>query len=299
MLAISAALLQTVDWAVLGVGAIVALGLTGRGMIRGTWREPPSPTPPLPTGPNLLHLAATFALFLLANWTAQLLSAHLTPEHGEPAPGSHAWFVSALLGNTVSVLLSCVMVVILVRNPSLAPAPPGSARRLLRLSGAGVLAALAVTPICVLILAACEALWAAWFPERKPPAHPVLLAVLHNTWGAWGLVQLLVGAIVIAPLSEELFFRGVLLQSLWRQLGGAWTAIVLSGAAFGGIHSAAPQTIPALVFMGVAQGWLRLRTQSLWPCIVMHALFNARTIVPTVLTPELIVSELPPPAAGH
>jgi membrane protease YdiL (CAAX protease family) len=67
----------------------------------------------------------------------------------------------------------------------------------------------------------------------------------------------------------------------------AWPAIVLSSLAFGAVH-AQPQDVAPLVTMGVVLGFLRLRCNSLWPCIVLHMLFNARTMITAVLAPELL-----------
>ncbi len=45
-----------------------------------------------------------------------------------------------------------------------------------------------------------------------------------------------------------------------------------------------------LVTMGVVLGYVRLRCGTLWPCVVMHALFNARTMAFALLAPELLLN---------
>jgi membrane protease YdiL (CAAX protease family) len=46
--------------------------------------------------------------------------------------------------------------------------------------------------------------------------------------------------------------------------------------------------VPPLVTLGLALGYLRVRTGSLWPGIVLHAAFNGRTIALALLAPELL-----------
>jgi len=131
------------------------------------------------------------------------------------------------------------------------------------------------------------AIWRWIVPDAVLPEHPVLEAIEHSAWGGWGAVQLTLTAIVFAPLAEELFFRGLLLQTFWRHLGHAWLAIALSATAFGLIHITQPQNVLPLVSMGIILGYVRMRLRSLTACVVIHALFNTRTMLFVLLNPEL------------
>jgi membrane protease YdiL (CAAX protease family) len=86
---------------------------------------------------------------------------------------------------------------------------------------------------------------------------------------------------LVAPLVEELTFRG-LGQSLLRFLG-RWPSIVLVGAAFGLAHGLV-EGLLVLVPFGIALAWLRDRTRSVYPGIVVHGLFNALALVAAVLS---------------
>lgn len=85
-------------------------------------------------------------------------------------------------------------------------------------------------------------------------------------------------AITLAPLVEELLFRGVLLSSLIPRCGVALAAL-LSATAFAAIHlpGLAWQwyALPELLLLGVALAWLRLRYRSLWPSVLAHGANNA------------------------
>jgi membrane protease YdiL (CAAX protease family) len=81
---------------------------------------------------------------------------------------------------------------------------------------------------------------------------------------------------VVAPLGEELFFRGFFFGALrnWR---GPWVAAVLTGGVFGAIHagsSPAGYLVP-LAFFGLGLCLLYEWTGSLYPSIALHALNNS------------------------
>lgn len=79
--------------------------------------------------------------------------------------------------------------------------------------------------------------------------------------------------VVIAPVTEEMLFRGVLLPGLVVR-HGRLTGLVLSALLFGAIHFDWPGFASASV-AGLVLGAVRLRTGSTWPCVVLHAAVNA------------------------
>lgn len=82
--------------------------------------------------------------------------------------------------------------------------------------------------------------------------------------------------VVMAPLSEETFFRGFIFGGLVRPFG-AWPAIVASGLLFGAFHVSGLDTLallPPIGLIGAAFAWIYFRTGSLWLSIAAHALFN-------------------------
>lgn len=113
-----------------------------------------------------------------------------------------------------------------------------------------------------------------------PPAE-VVLWVLLNTF--------LVG------LSEELMFRGVLLQAL-RHTVSIWPAVALTTLAFGAVHSlnvfitgdlrGAVVQSTAAALSGLFFIALRLRTGSLWPCIVIHGLWDCAAFLVALSSPK-------------
>lgn len=87
---------------------------------------------------------------------------------------------------------------------------------------------------------------------------------------------------VIAPFVEELLFRG-LGQSLLRQSSGAVPSIVVVGVMFGLWHGLLVALLVLIPF-GWALAIVRERTNSVYPGMVVHALFNAFAIASTLLS---------------
>jgi uncharacterized protein len=86
---------------------------------------------------------------------------------------------------------------------------------------------------------------------------------------------------LVAPVVEELTFRG-LGQSLLAFLG-RWPSIVVVGISFGLAHGLV-EALLVLVPFGIALAWLRDRTKSVYPGMVVHGLFNGVALAVAVLT---------------
>lgn len=77
---------------------------------------------------------------------------------------------------------------------------------------------------------------------------------------------------VVAPIVEELTFRGLGYSLLARY--GRWTAIVVTGLAFGLAHGLV-EAFPFLAAFGIGLAYLRSRANSVVPGMIVHGLFNA------------------------
>jgi len=83
-------------------------------------------------------------------------------------------------------------------------------------------------------------------------------------------------AATLVPFAEELFFRGLGVRAL-TFLGSA-VAILGTALVFGLGHGILV-ALPVFVAFGAALAWVRLRSDSVWPGIVAHGLFNALALV--------------------
>lgn len=109
--------------------------------------------------------------------------------------------------------------------------------------------------------------------------HPTIEALREGALGAGAVALLWTGAVVVAPLAEEFFFRGVLPAFLQAQIGGVWRSVLLASAAFALVHTGQPFAMPALFVLGVILGYLRERTGSLVGPVLIHAAFNLKTLL--------------------
>lgn len=100
------------------------------------------------------------------------------------------------------------------------------------------------------------------------------------------LIVLVLTALVLAPVVEELFFRGLLLRSLQRRVS-APIAVAISALAFGLAHVVfdwgSGAVLPALVALGMVSGILAVRTGNLSRSILLHIGFNLLAVL-AVLT---------------
>jgi len=105
--------------------------------------------------------------------------------------------------------------------------------------------------------------------------------------GPYALVLLAVAAVLVAPVLEELLFRGVVLRGLMLRTG-FWPAAVVSSTCFGALHATAagldglPIVLATGVF-GLGLCVLTRRTGRLGPAIGVHSLRNALAVAVVAL----------------
>jgi hypothetical protein len=138
--------------------------------------------------------------------------------------------------------------------------PMPALRRTLPWTAAGVAALLLMLTPSIVLLAR---LWP-WFRT----------ALEKETWPAPGPVWLAAPLIVLlAPIAEELLFRGVMLRGMLRRYPER-TAILASAVIFALAHGSLVR-FPIILSIGVGLGWLYARSGSLWLPIAAHMLNNA------------------------
>ncbi|MEX2112217.1 MAG: ABC transporter permease subunit/CPBP intramembrane protease [Pirellulales bacterium] len=91
-------------------------------------------------------------------------------------------------------------------------------------------------------------------------------------------VWILLALAIVPGVCEEFFFRGVLFASL-RKVTTAWRTILATAVLFGLFHVVAgtvlaPERFLPSAFLGLVLGWVRYRTGSVWPCMLLHAVHN-------------------------
>lgn len=93
---------------------------------------------------------------------------------------------------------------------------------------------------------------------------------------AQGGIRTVILFCLIAPVLEETLFRGIFLRSFLKQYPPN-VAIGLSALVFAVAHLNVYQGVTA-VLIGLLFGWLYVRTQSLWPSILAHGIYNGAAL---------------------
>lgn len=137
-----------------------------------------------------------------------------------------------------------------------------------------------VAPFYVLAAYGALAIWQLWTgdaPSRV--AHGTLEKIVSGRGDAWAWV-VIVCAVLVGPVVEELVYRVFLQSCLLRLTGSAWTAVILTSAAFTAVHyqAAANHALPGLFVLALGMGAAYERTRRLGVPIVMHTAFNAANV---------------------
>lgn len=111
----------------------------------------------------------------------------------------------------------------------------------------------------------------------EPPARGIL--DLTEMFGptVWGLIFSVALVVVVAPIIEEVLFRGVIQGALMPRVGYR-VAIAAAAALFALSHVTAWLLLPLFV-LGVACGWLAHTRSSLLPAIWLHAAYNLLPVI--------------------
>ena len=141
-----------------------------------------------------------------------------------------------------------------------------------------VVACLAVYPVCLGLNAISVWVLA---PHDMVHMHGMLTAMA--TVGVFWRIVIVFCAVVMAPLAEEVFFRGLLQSMLRHHMGRPWAAVTITSAAFAAVHWSTPQDLLALFALSLVLGYNYERTGRLVPAIAIHALFNTIAIVQVLL----------------
>ena len=129
-------------------------------------------------------------------------------------------------------------------------------------------------------------------PELPNVVEEEFDMILRNRYGYF-----VIG--LLAPLAEELVFRGAILRSLLKWNSRPWVAILISAVLFSAAHMN-PAQIPHTLLIGLLLGWMYYRTDSIVPGVVFHWVNNTVAYVlynlypnPDMTTTDLFGSERP------
>jgi len=121
------------------------------------------------------------------------------------------------------------------------------------------------------VIAALGALIPSVWLQEQMPTLPNFVEqefdmILKDRWG-----YLVIG--LLAPLAEEMVFRGAVLRSLLKWRENPWVGIVISAVLFALIH-VNPAQMPHAFLIGLLLGWMYWRTDSIVPGVAYHWVNN-------------------------
>ncbi len=215
------------------------------------------PHVPWGIGGTVIGLLAVLFLWIIAGFVTALL---LRGPPEEASVGARYGMMIAL--QAVLVVVPIVIAVVNSAGPESLGLRPYSFRALFEGALVGVL-------LVVLGSAYAWGLGAFW-PQAYAKMAAEQAAQMKLLAGSVPLLLLV--AVVVAPLGEEIFFRGFVFGGLRSRLGFAW-ASGLSAALFAGIHLM-PWSLVPLFAVGLGTAVVYERHRSLAACMMAHAAYN-------------------------
>lgn len=136
--------------------------------------------------------------------------------------------------------------------------------------------------ICIVgLIAISDALL---YVTRQPLVTPFQLQSYSTAAAEGWLAPFLIAAVIVAPASEEIIFRGFLFRGWARSDRAAWPAIVVISVLWAALHVQYDWTgILQIFIIGLFLGWMRWRSGSLLLTILLHALFNLEGMAETIV----------------
>ena len=120
--------------------------------------------------------------------------------------------------------------------------------------------------------------------------RPVVADFMVQAYSSAPPLLIILAIVVAAPLFEEIFFRGFLLSAFEARGLSAAAGAAVSAALWAVIHLQYDfYNIVSIFLMGLLLAAARIKTGSVVPCLVMHALGNAIATVETALVVEGVV----------
>jgi membrane protease YdiL (CAAX protease family) len=217
-----------------------------------------SPTPSEPrTGQQLYH-AAPFTLATAAGLTAAAIATIYVTQIGLAmlhVPG----LVASVMGDTLALVVLWRFAV----DRGLALRDFGVRRVAPRFIAAAVLLGISLWYLTALLVQLIN-----------PPGDTTKLQQFVEQTA---LVPTLLALSIAPAIAEELVFRGVLARGLEQRVG-TLGAIVISAAVFGAYHFFPPQIVSTFA-LGLVLAFITLRSRSIVPSLIVHALNNAVAVV--------------------
>ncbi len=272
----------------LGVAVWIGLAVVARRAPRSV-RLAPLPDES-PHALRLLHLLWVFGVYVLAGMVAARAAGPLPEEPGAPDPFAGVRLALHGAAAPAAGALACLLVAAVAWRGGIRGWGLNS-RRLGRNLLWALAAFVAVLPVVYGVARLSELAVLRIGRGDLIHDHEAIVVLRDPALAAWARGLVVLNAALLAPLGEELFWRGLVQPWAGRTLGGRGRGIVLASILFGVVHLPQPIAVVPLILMALVLGYTYERTGSLWTPILVHMLFNIRTLIisaPQWLWPESV-----------
>lgn len=175
----------------------------------------------------------------------------------------------------LAFVIAPIYYALLRRAPGITPRQGLSA---LGLRSARLSPAIVATVVGFVAIISCNVIYSYLLQAFNLPLHTNSDALLQQAkYAPISTLALVAGAVLVAPICEELFFRGFLFGGLLHRMS-FWPAALLSAFLFALAHGDVGSFAVLFIF-GVVLAIVRWRTGSIWPGVVIHAANNATAAV--------------------
>jgi membrane protease YdiL (CAAX protease family) len=103
-----------------------------------------------------------------------------------------------------------------------------------------------------------------------------------------GFLSTLIGAGILVPISEELYFRGLLHTWFWGKTERVWLRVLASGTIFALAHADSISVVAASSVIGLVNAYAYERTRSLFIPIIIHLTTNSAAVLLLYLSLALL-----------
>ena len=252
-------------WTVAAILVAAALGVFRPRTILGPRRLRPGESPRI----LIAIIAFTLAAWALAELAMGTAHQRILKMHRQPPTAPLSSDEIVVYGTVIDAAALGAMVMMTMSRPQGFKRMGINLPRLPRGLLGGIFALAIVLPL-IIYLDALVQMALQWL-NKAPQPHD-LLEILKSHPARWLKAADIFSAVALAPLAEEMFFRGLVQTALRHLLNRPWPAVILTAAFFALVHRW--WTWPQIFFLGICLGYVYERSGNLWMSVAMHAAFN-------------------------
>jgi len=128
-----------------------------------------------------------------------------------------------------------------------------------------------------------------WVKELGADPLQESVRLLQTTRDPMVIAMMVLAAVIVAPVCEEIVFRGYLYPAA-KKFAGTWVAGGCTALLFAAAHGNFAALLPLFLF-GIVLVVLYEKTGSIWAPIAVHLCFNGATVAVQVLAPYLVAAQ--------